>query len=181
MGSLNFQGVPGDFNLELLDYIYQVDGLDMVCNANELNAAYAADGYARVKDVPGVFVTTHGVGELSALNGVMGSLSERQRVIHVVGQTLRKLQDNHMMIHHSVGTHVDHQVYNKMSKFARLDAAELWDAESAPAEIDVSHHQLALFFVLTASTARYPQMYGRMRTSLHFHATGSLHGACPYH
>jgi pyruvate decarboxylase len=109
-----------------------------VCNANELNGAYASDGYARVKGVPGVFVTTHGVGELSAINGVMGSMSERQRVIHVVGQTSRALQDKHMMIHHSYGTHVDHQTYNKVSKLGRIDAAELWDAESAPAEIDVS-------------------------------------------
>ena len=104
------QGVPGDFNLELLDYIYDVPGLDLVCNANELNSAYAADGYARVKGVPGVFVTTHGVGELSALNGVMGSLSERIRVIHVVGQTPKPHQEGHKMIHHSVGTHADHQV-----------------------------------------------------------------------
>jgi pyruvate decarboxylase len=69
-------GVPGDMNLELLDYIKQVEGLSWgvykgICvvmltirkdllklisvgNANELNAAYAADGYARVKDCPGV-------------------------------------------------------------------------------------------------------------------------------
>ncbi|OCL06705.1 hypothetical protein AOQ84DRAFT_378354 [Glonium stellatum] len=69
-------GVPGDFNLQPLDYIYHVDNLRWVGNQNELNAAYAADGYARIKGVPGVLVTTHGVGELSALNGVAGALSE---------------------------------------------------------------------------------------------------------
>jgi hypothetical protein len=69
-------GVPGDMNLELLDYIDGVEGLSWgkatyytdlkyVCtaiyiltltvgNANELNAAYAADGYSRVKRCPGV-------------------------------------------------------------------------------------------------------------------------------
>lgn len=47
-------GVPGDFNLQLLDYIYHVKGLTWVGNQNELNAAYAADGYARVKGIPGV-------------------------------------------------------------------------------------------------------------------------------
>ena len=40
-------GVPGDFNLTLLDHIYDVEGLEWVGNTNELNAAYAADGYAR--------------------------------------------------------------------------------------------------------------------------------------
>jgi len=42
--------------------------------ANELNAAYAADGYARIRGV-GMLATTYGVGELSALNGVMGAKS----------------------------------------------------------------------------------------------------------
>jgi len=42
-------GLPGDFNLSLLDKIYEVDGLRWAGNANELNAAYAADGYSRVK------------------------------------------------------------------------------------------------------------------------------------
>lgn len=42
-------------------------------NSNELNAAYAADGYARVSEgKPGVLLTTFGVGELSAMNGIAG-------------------------------------------------------------------------------------------------------------
>ena len=41
--------------------------------SNELNAAYAADGYARVKTSSiGVVTTTFGVGELSATNGIAG-------------------------------------------------------------------------------------------------------------
>ena len=41
--------------------------------SNELNAAYAADGYARVKERSlGVIITTFGVGELSAMNGIAG-------------------------------------------------------------------------------------------------------------
>lgn len=57
----------GDFNLELLDYIENDDHLQWVGNANELNAAYACDGYARVKGNLAVLITTFGVGELSAL------------------------------------------------------------------------------------------------------------------
>jgi pyruvate decarboxylase len=105
-------------------------------NQNELNAAYAADGYARVKGVPGCLVTTHGVGELSALNGIAGSMSEQVKIIHVVGQTTRSMQKNHMMIHHSIGNNPDHQLYNKASAGLRYAAAELWDIETAPAEID---------------------------------------------
>ena len=41
--------------------------------SNELNASYAADGYARVKEGSiGVLLTTFGVGELSAVNGIAG-------------------------------------------------------------------------------------------------------------
>ncbi|KAF2009178.1 pyruvate decarboxylase [Aaosphaeria arxii CBS 175.79] len=129
-------GVPGDFNLQTLDTIYDVKGLSWVGNQNELNAAYAADGYARIKKVPGVFVTTHGVGELSALNGVAGAYSERVKMIHVVGQTPRPMQERNMMIHHSIGNKPDHQLYNQASRDLRLTAAELWDIETAPAEID---------------------------------------------
>ncbi|KAJ4308903.1 hypothetical protein N0V94_009168, partial [Neodidymelliopsis sp. IMI 364377] len=129
-------GVPGDFNLQFLDSIYETSGLKWIGNQNELNAAYAADGYARVKGVPGCFVTTHGVGELSALNGVAGAMSEHVKLIHIVGQTTRAMQSNHMMIHHSIGRKPDHQTYNRCSEPVRYAAAELWDIETAPAEID---------------------------------------------
>lgn len=129
-------GVPGDFNLQFLDYIFHVDGLKWTGNQNELNAAYAAGGYARIKNIPGCLVTTHGVGELSALNGIAGSMSEHVKVIHVVGQTTRAMQKGQMMIHHSIGMKPNHQVYNKASEGLRYAAAELWDIETAPQEID---------------------------------------------
>ncbi|GAB7358013.1 hypothetical protein MBLNU230_g0178t1 [Neophaeotheca triangularis] len=129
-------GVPGDFNLTLLDHVYDVDGLEWVGNTNELNAAYAADGYARVKDGAGCLVTTHGVGELSAMNGVAGAMTEQVKLIHVVGQTSRKMQEHKMMIHHSIGSQPDHQMFNKASQAFRVAAAEIMDEKKAPAEID---------------------------------------------
>ncbi|KAF2449792.1 pyruvate decarboxylase [Karstenula rhodostoma CBS 690.94] len=136
IGITSIFGVPGDFNLQFLDSIFDVAGLTWVGNQNELNAAYAADGYARVKGTPGCLVTTHGVGELSALNGVAGSMSEHIPIIHVVGQTTRAMQTGHLMIHHSIGQRPDHQQYNKASVPLRFAAAELWDVETAPGEID---------------------------------------------
>lgn len=136
VGIESVMGLPGDFNLNWLDAIYDVPGLKWVGNANELNAAYAADGYARIKGIPGCLVTTHGVGELSAMNGVAGAASEFIPMIHIVGQTPKATQEGHLMIHHSIGTKPDHQLYNKMSAPMRCDAAELWDPAKAPAEID---------------------------------------------
>jgi pyruvate decarboxylase len=118
-------GVPGDFNLQFLDSIYLTPGLSFVTNQNELNAAYAADGYARIKNTPGCLVTTHGVGELSALNGIAGSMSEHVKVVHVVGQTTRAMQKGNMMIHHSIGNKPNHQMYNKASEGLRFAPKEI--------------------------------------------------------
>ncbi|EMD00375.1 hypothetical protein BAUCODRAFT_118154 [Baudoinia panamericana UAMH 10762] len=136
-------GVPGDFNLNLLDYIYDVPDLKWVGNTNELNAAYAADGYARVAGA-GCLVTTHGVGELSAINGIAGAMTEQVKVIHVVGQTTRMMQQKHLMIHHSIGFNPDHQVFNKASKGFRVAAAELQSEEGAAEEIDRALREMFL-------------------------------------
>ena len=48
LGVRSVHGVPGDFNLEALDFLEDA-GLRWVGNANELNAGYAADGYGRIK------------------------------------------------------------------------------------------------------------------------------------
>jgi pyruvate decarboxylase len=49
--------VPGDFNLILLDQILQNPRLRMIGCCNELNAGYAADGYARSNGVAAMVVT----------------------------------------------------------------------------------------------------------------------------
>lgn len=66
-------GLPGDFNLTLLDQMLTVEDVEWVGTTNELNASYAADAYARVGRRLGAVVTTFGVGELSAINGLAGS------------------------------------------------------------------------------------------------------------
>ncbi|KAM6516512.1 Pyruvate decarboxylase 1 [Fusarium falciforme] len=135
-GTESIMGVPGDMNLELLDYIKQVPGLRWVGNTNELNAAYAADGYARVKDCPGAITTTMGVGEMSALNGVAGAYTEQVKVIHVVGTTPTEAQRNRVMIHHCLGLNPDHRVFDKISSHVRCAHAWIDDADTATAEID---------------------------------------------
>ncbi|KAL3477418.1 pyruvate decarboxylase [Aspergillus californicus] len=136
LGVQSVMGVPGDMNLELLDYIDNVEGLNWVGNANELNAAYAADGYCRVKGCPGVIVTTMGVGELSALNGVAGAYTEHVKLIHIVGTTGTKAQKARAMIHHSLGPNPDHRVYAKISESVRAAHCWLDDPLTASGEID---------------------------------------------
>lgn len=114
LGINHIFGVPGDFNLNLLDHLYTVPGLSWVGNCNELNGAYAADGYARTRGLPGVLVTTFGVGELSALNGIGGAYSEYVPIIHIVGTTARFAQDRRLMIHHTLEEGWDHTTLQRV-------------------------------------------------------------------
>jgi hypothetical protein len=61
-------GVAGDYVFPICDAVDSSAKVKWIGCANELNASYAADGYARVRGAA-MLVTTYGVGELSALNG----------------------------------------------------------------------------------------------------------------
>lgn len=66
--------------------------MQWVSTCNELDAAYAADGYARIRGLPGVLITTYDVGKLSAINGIGGAYAEHVPIIHIVGMTSRLQQ-----------------------------------------------------------------------------------------
>ena len=95
-------GVPGDFNLAFLDDIVSHEGVEWVGTTNELNGAYTADGYARMNGL-GVLVTTFGVGELSAVNGIAGAYAERVPVIAITGAPTRAVEKAGKYVHHSLG------------------------------------------------------------------------------
>jgi indolepyruvate decarboxylase len=95
-------GVPGDYAFSVDDAVETIDGLEWVGCANELNAAYAADGYARVRGAA-ILSTTYGVGELSAINGVMGSKAHRLPVFHIVGMPSERIQRLGLITHHNLG------------------------------------------------------------------------------
>ena len=64
-------GVAGDYAFPVNDAIAADPAINWIGCCNELNAAYAADGYARMRGV-GAVCTTYGVGELSAISAVAG-------------------------------------------------------------------------------------------------------------
>ena len=94
--------MPGDYSFPIDDAIEDISGLDWIVCSNELNAAYAADGYARVKGAA-ILTTTYGVGELSALNGMMGAKAHRLAIFHLVGAPSSRIQKQHLITHHSLG------------------------------------------------------------------------------
>lgn len=133
VGITELFGVPGDFNLKFLDHVVAHEKIRWVGNSNELNAGYAADGYARLRGI-GAFLTTFGVGELSAANAIAGSYAENVPVIHIVGSPRKELQASVAKIHHSMGD-------GDFARFFRIDreltcVAEDLNAMTAQAQID---------------------------------------------
>lgn len=95
-------GVPGDYLFPICDAVDSSAKVKWIGCANELNASYAADGYARIRGAA-MLATTYGVGELSAINGVMGAKSERSLVFHVVGMPSYQHQRVGKIAHHTLG------------------------------------------------------------------------------
>lgn len=135
LGIRAVHGVPGDFSLASLDYI-QSAGLQWAGNSAELHAGYAADGYARVKGISAL-MTVFGVGELSAVNAIAGSYAEKVPVVHIVGTTPTKAQDNHLIIHHSLGDG-NHRVYADIYKNFTCTQVNLRDGKTSPMLIDMA-------------------------------------------
>src|SRR3954469_21691787 len=95
-------GVAGDFAFKLCDAVARSEEVRWIGCSNELDAAYAADGYARLGGFL-ILLTTYAVGELSALNGVMGARAERSCVFHVVGMPAMHKQRARQIVHHTLG------------------------------------------------------------------------------
>ena len=98
------------------------------------HVAYAADGYARVKGIAAI-VTTFGVGELSAMNGLAGAYSEQVPVVHIVGTPSTISQRNGMLLHHTLGNG-DFNVFSDMSKEISCAMVKLSSADDAASLID---------------------------------------------
>jgi indolepyruvate decarboxylase len=126
-------GVPGDYNLQFLDDVITSSEIGWVGCANELNAAYAADGYARCHGAAAL-LTTFGVGELSALNGVAGSYAEYLPVIHIVGAPATAAAREGLLLHHTLGDG-DYRHFMRMSQEVTVAQAIL-TPENAVEEID---------------------------------------------
>src|SRR5580692_2750445 len=72
-------GVAGDFAFQVDDAVARSEAIRWIGCSNELDAAYAADGYARMRGCS-LLSTTYAVGELSALNGAAPSPTSQEKV-----------------------------------------------------------------------------------------------------
>lgn len=130
-------GVPGDFNLNFIEQIDAFDGIRFVGTCNELNAAYAADGYARSRGL-GALLTTYGVGELSALNGIAGSAAEHVPVVSIAGAPPLYATEARYDLHHSMA---DGDFRNMLGSIGQFTAAAVRiTPHNAAEEIDRALH-----------------------------------------
>jgi len=124
-------GVPGDFVLGFFNQVLKSE-IKYIGVCNELNAAYAADGYARIRGI-GAFSSTYGVGELSAINGVAGAFAERVPEVVITGSPATKQFRTKPLLHHTLG---DYQIPLRMYEKITAATTQLDSAQTAPAEID---------------------------------------------
>ncbi|SCU85414.1 LADA_0D07360g1_1 [Lachancea dasiensis] len=136
LGVRTIFGLPAEFNMPLLDKIYTIPQMIWAGNTNELNAAYAADGYSRIKRM-GCLITTFGVGELSAINGIAGAFAEHVGLVHVVGMPPMSAQVKQLLLHHTLGNG-DFKVFHRLGSDVAEYTAILDDLETFAHEIDKS-------------------------------------------
>ncbi len=133
LGIDDFFGLPGDYNFNILYAIGNNPNTNWIGCTNELNAGYAADGYARVKGY-GALVTTSGVGELSAINAIAGSYAENIPVIKIVGTPTTTKIKNNALVHHNF-QHPDYYAFERAYSNVTETTAYLTE-ENAKEEID---------------------------------------------
>ena len=133
LGIRDVFGLPGDYNFNILDAIEDSEGINWVNCTNELNAAYVADGYARVNGF-GAVVTTFGVGELSSVNAIAGSFAENVPVMKIAGVPKTKMIENNVVLHHNFAN-PDYYAFERVYSNVTETTAFL-NKDNAKSEID---------------------------------------------
>ena len=133
LGISRFFGLPGDYCFKIIDAVTENPETEWVGCTNELNAGYAADGYARLNGY-GALITTYNVGELSAINATGGAMAESVPVIHIVGMPSSKHIKNNTLLHHNFSTPDYFASFNAYSCFTQ--GAAILNEQNAKQEIE---------------------------------------------
>ena len=135
IGLKHYFAVPGDYNLVLLDEFLKFEALEMISCCNELNAGYAADGYARASGGAAAALVTYSVGGLSLLNAVAGALAEDLPIIAISGGPNTNSEAEYELLHHTVGK-VDYGYQREIFDRVTAEAVVIHHPREAPFQID---------------------------------------------
>lgn len=83
--------VSGSSAMWLTDALYRDEHMEAICTNHEQAAAMAADGYARVNDVPGACLVTIGPGATNAITGVAQAYFDSSPIFVISGQANSRL------------------------------------------------------------------------------------------
>ncbi len=125
-------GVPGDYILPFFKSLVASD-VDHVAACNELNAGYAADGYARLRGL-GAAAVTYGPGSFSIVNAVAGAMAESVPLVVISGGPTVAAYSSMPPMHHLLPGRFDAAL--KIFKQVTAYAAILDDPEKATAHVD---------------------------------------------
>ncbi len=125
-------GIPGDYILPFFESIEPSD-VTHVAACNELNAGYAADGYARLRGL-GVVAVTYGPGSFSVVNAAAGALAESVPLLIISGGPARAAYSTMPVMHHLLPGKFDAAL--KIFAQVTVHASLLDDPGQATKEID---------------------------------------------
>ncbi|MCH8258030.1 MAG: alpha-keto acid decarboxylase family protein [Proteobacteria bacterium] len=136
LGVEHIFGIPGDFILPFFQAMVKSE-VSHIAACNELNAGYAADGYARLKGL-GVAAVTYGPGSFSIVNAVAGAYAESVPLLVISGGPSTEAYRSQQVLHHTLPQKYDAslKIFEQITAYATL----LDDPEQAPAKIDQALH-----------------------------------------
>lgn len=152
-------GIPGDYILHFFGNLAESKKLELVNNADEAGAGFAADGYARASGI-GCVCVTYAVGAFKIFNAIAGAFAERSPVIVIAGAPgIKERKDP--PLHHTVGdVNCQREIYKKIT----CAQAFLDDPTTAGYEIDktleaLKHYRQPVYIELPRDVSMMPINY----------------------
>lgn len=136
LGLEHLFSIAGDYSIEWVNRYVEPSDITVIEEANELNAGYAADGYARLKGI-GALCVTYSAGALCAVNAIAGAYVEKVPIVLINGapdikKTLTFEQTGFSAHHFISGRETDLQAFEHLTAAtARIESPDL-----APMQID---------------------------------------------
>jgi indolepyruvate decarboxylase len=130
LGLRHLFSIAGDYSIEWLNKYVEGSQIKVIEEVNELNAGYAADGYARLKGI-GAVCATYSAGALCAVNPIAGAYVEKVPVVLINGtpsisRTLTFEQTGVCAHHFISGRETDLQVFEYITAAAvRIDNPDM--------------------------------------------------------
>lgn len=125
IGVRHLFSIPGDYLIPFLRTVEDIGKIQRIGNTNEMEAGYAADGYARIHGI-GAVAVTYGVGALSLLNTIAGAYVEKVPIVVINGSPAmyKRLEDRDtgLLWHHMMddGESRDLRIYENITAAAVL-------------------------------------------------------------